>query len=519
MKQNLILCVVFFLAAGCGGNHPIFKEKLPQVVIVFKDAPNQTSEISETGSKQSILLAKNVCYVDTLMQLQEYSPAETGYDTLVIPTFNGTAELMHYYRLFDQLYYKFKAGDTIFFTYSNTKRPYAQSKLSAENTFLYNLPYTVKGALYKEGYSLAALYHPSHKIAATYRYVKSGKQIKTLDVLYRPLYVNLDSIQREYDTYVKTYEYTLDSLSKNGGISADYYEFYSRYLTIEQASQKKYAAWLQQSMKKEKSSLSQTHNDRKQYRDSLCTHLADSLLIHLDYHHKLNLVLSALSYTPAKRDLDYTLGFSEIEQDTILPPITKQMLLKMAAEKITCGWPYPQLPENVKYKYSLKYASITGDSSFLYAARNILALAQNSVNDLVVRDVNNNRMNFTDVLQRHKGKIIYIDLWASWCAPCVSLMPASHALREKYIHKDVVFLYLALNDREQEWRKAIKEYQLENAENYFIENGKDSKFLASLAMKGIPWFLLYDKTGTLVNCNAPRPSSGKEIEEAFLSNK
>ena len=38
-----------------------------------------------------------------------------------------------------------------------------------------------------------------------------------------------------------------------------------------------------------------------------------------------------------------------------------------------------------------------------------------------------------------KGKVIYIDLWATWCGPCIQESPAFEALGKKYVGKDIVF--------------------------------------------------------------------------------
>ena len=106
--------------------------------------------------------------------------------------------------------------------------------------------------------------------------------------------------------------------------------------------------------------------------------------------------------------------------------------------------------------------------------------------------------------------MIYVDLWASWCAPCKAEMPAAKQLRESYKDKDVVFVYLAVNDKEQNWHQAIEDCQTDYlGDNYLVLNTATAALLNEIKFKTIPRLLLYDKNGELVDTDAPRPSSSQ----------
>lgn len=134
---------------------------------------------------------------------------------------------------------------------------------------------------------------------------------------------------------------------------------------------------------------------------------------------------------------------------------------------------------------------------------------------IFLADSLNNETTLEKVLYKNKGSVIYIDFWASWCAPCLRAMPYSHQLREQY--KDVIFIYLALNDRERPWKEMMKRQNIvENS--YLIVNPKRSKFISNHNINAVPRYMIYDKNGRLVNSNAPSPESPmiKEVLDELL---
>ena len=65
-----------------------------------------------------------------------------------------------------------------------------------------------------------------------------------------------------------------------------------------------------------------------------------------------------------------------------------------------------------------------------------------------------------DIIKSHEGKVIYIDFWASWCIPCRSEMPHSVTLYEKLKDKEIVFIYLSIDnaDKETAWKNAMENF-------------------------------------------------------------
>jgi thiol-disulfide isomerase/thioredoxin len=112
-------------------------------------------------------------------------------------------------------------------------------------------------------------------------------------------------------------------------------------------------------------------------------------------------------------------------------------------------------------------------------------------------------------LEAFKGKVVYLDLWASWCGPCREETPVLKALYDQYKHDDrIAFVSIAVHDEEGKWRKAISEDKPDWLQLFDREGVVAKSYFANL----IPQFVLIDKTGKIVNFNAPWPSSGKELQ-------
>ena len=162
-------------------------------------------------------------------------------------------------------------------------------------------------------------------------------------------------------------------------------------------------------------------------------------------------------------------------------------------------------------KYCDKYLSITGDMLFV---SNLLAenkMDFGKSDELLLIDRDNRQTNLQEVLAKNKGKVVYVDFWASWCAPCKASMPDAKLLREEYKDRDITFLYLAFNDEVDRWKEDEQKMEVHYlSESYFITNSKTAHLIADLQVRTIPRYLLYDKNGELVHLNAPAPH-GDEI--------
>jgi len=119
---------------------------------------------------------------------------------------------------------------------------------------------------------------------------------------------------------------------------------------------------------------------------------------------------------------------------------------------------------------------------------------------------------FNSILDQYKGKVVYLDFWASWCGPCKKEMPYSQNLQEEFKGQDVVFLYLSVDRNAQQWLSMIEKLQI-TGEHYRANSDVHQELNAQFNVRSIPRYVLIDKKGKVVSANATRPSNPAVVDE------
>ncbi|MFC5408493.1 TlpA family protein disulfide reductase [Larkinella bovis] len=121
-------------------------------------------------------------------------------------------------------------------------------------------------------------------------------------------------------------------------------------------------------------------------------------------------------------------------------------------------------------------------------------------------------------LEEYKGKVVYLDIWASWCGPCIGEIPHSKQLHERFSKKQrekVVFLYVSIDDSETNWKNALQKHQLPGDQGW-SPGGWRSRIVQYFGLNSIPRYILIDKKGNMADLNAKRPSSADAIYQDIL---
>jgi len=119
----------------------------------------------------------------------------------------------------------------------------------------------------------------------------------------------------------------------------------------------------------------------------------------------------------------------------------------------------------------------------------------------------------TTSLDDLKGKYVYIDVWATWCGPCIAEIPSLKKVEKAYHGKNIEFVSLSIDteDAYDKWKAMVTEKELGGIQ-LLADNAWESKFVQDYLIRGIPRFILIDPQGNIVNANAPRPSDPKLVE-------
>ena len=106
---------------------------------------------------------------------------------------------------------------------------------------------------------------------------------------------------------------------------------------------------------------------------------------------------------------------------------------------------------------------------------------------------------FRKIIEPYKGRIIYVDIWGTWCSPCKSNLKESWKVKEALKDYDIVYLYLCNRSSEESWKNVIKEYNLtgDNCVHYNLPEDQQAAIEHYVGISGYPTYKLIDKEGNI----------------------
>lgn len=106
-----------------------------------------------------------------------------------------------------------------------------------------------------------------------------------------------------------------------------------------------------------------------------------------------------------------------------------------------------------------------------------------------------NQTAFKEILDKHKGKTLVIEIWASWCSDCVKAMPNVKALQANNPNVDYVFV--SMDKTADKWKAGIEKHELKG-DHYMANDGMKGVFGSAIDLDWIPRYIIVDKKGKIV---------------------
>lgn len=120
---------------------------------------------------------------------------------------------------------------------------------------------------------------------------------------------------------------------------------------------------------------------------------------------------------------------------------------------------------------------------------------------------------FNAITSAYRGKVLFIDIWATWCGPCKDAMKQTEPVKKEYAGKDVVFIYLAgENSPEATWKQMIPDIK---GEHYRLTQEQWDVVGKQLGVNGVPSYVLVDKEGVIKHFSVGFP--GVDVMKEWIN--
>lgn len=151
-----------------------------------------------------------------------------------------------------------------------------------------------------------------------------------------------------------------------------------------------------------------------------------------------------------------------------------------------------------------KYASIILFMAFMWNgfAQEVPAEIKTKFDSVALNqpilDLEGNEISVGNVLKKYEGKVVLLDIWASWCPDCIKGLPKLKEVQKEF--PDVIYLFFSLDriGKEDAWKNGIEKYNIQG-EHYWFNTEWKNDFTNYIGINWIPRYMLIDREGKIAH--------------------
>jgi len=148
--------------------------------------------------------------------------------------------------------------------------------------------------------------------------------------------------------------------------------------------------------------------------------------------------------------------------------------------------------------------TIEGGEDDLFSKIGIQSIKNKKAPNFSLKDLNGKEVD----LKNFKGKVVFLNFWATWCGPCKEEMPSMEALCQQFKGKDFTFLTISVD---YEGGKPVKEFLEKHRYTFLVLLDPKGESLDLYEVKGIPTTFVIDKKGVMIG-KAIGPKNWNKLE-------
>ncbi len=125
--------------------------------------------------------------------------------------------------------------------------------------------------------------------------------------------------------------------------------------------------------------------------------------------------------------------------------------------------------------------------------------------DFELSDLQGNTLQLSEL----RGKVVYLDFWASWCAPCVIQMRNGQSWKSKFKDEEVAFVYISLDNNKAAWQQFVRNQGFKGNHVLAEPGAFQSAIARSYGVSRLPSVFIIDKVGRVVYNSAKDQAKGR----------